>query len=157
MYFLNKKPAQNSDESVEKPKQHSLAIKLSHNSRTLFRERVISTQESHWLMAILVIFVVGVISALVLNFKLYPHIVTLKSAKPSGAVVLGGINVEPSYRNGVIGLDGWWESCDSNWQTIAQNDMNNAKLLGVTLIRVEFPWIAIQPSAGAGGFNWTSG
>src|SRR5438270_2299841 len=47
----------------------------------------------------------------------------------------GGINVEPSYRGGVVQLDSWWESCDSNWQTTAQKDLNYAKTLGVTLIR----------------------
>ena len=72
-----------------------------------------------------------------------------------------GINVEPSMRpfryNGA-NPDSWWcvqPNCfqDPNPMTTINNELSLAQQLGVSVVRIEFPWALIEP--GNGVYDWS--
>jgi hypothetical protein len=94
-----------------------------------------------------------------------PAPVDTGSPSPSTGGVLAhdtGINVEPSMRPtryGGANPDGWWcppGACNGvgSGTAFVDSEMPLAERLGVSTVRVEFPWALIQPG-GPGSFDWT--
>ena len=68
---------------------------------------------------------------------------------------LYGINVEPGYRpwrwSGGPNPDSWWDPVRGPARLAA--DLPLARSLGVSLVRVEFPWTFLEPQRGR--FDWS--
>jgi polysaccharide biosynthesis protein PslG len=88
------------------------------------------------------------------------HLGAARGEVRSPSVVSAGINVEPSMRPWrYIGPnpDGWWcqrPYCVQNPDPLMtiRTELALAEKLGVSIVRLEFPWYLIQP--GPRSFNW---
>ncbi|MGH2485098.1 MAG: beta-galactosidase, partial [Ktedonobacterales bacterium] len=83
------------------------------------------------------------------------------SGTPGARHPLAGINVEPGmrpWRYTGANPDGWWCAPSNCYQNADPTATINAELslaqqLGVTIVRVEFPWPLIEPQRGV--FDWS--
>jgi len=86
-------------------------------------------------------------------FQTYP---TLSTLRPTALSRQYGINVEPSYRSwrwsGGPNPDSWWDPAGG--QAKVDAEMPLIAQLGVTYVRLEFPWTFLEPST-PGVYDWS--